>query len=156
MRLTESDLANLFDLVGLEVVKYEDRLLLPLPVPGVATLLNRYAAKLPGLTRATLYRLYVLQRRANGALRSPPKVTVVVPARNEEGNVPNIIVRTPVMGRATELVFVEGGSADGTRAAIERAIEEYTGPSRSRSTRRPARARVMLCGWASRTRRATC
>lgn len=126
--LSESDLGNLFDLVGLEVVKYEDRLLLPLPVPGVSTLLNRYVAKLPGMGRATLYRMYVLRRRADGTLRPPPKVTVVVPARNEEGNVPNIIARTPVMGRATELVFVEGGSTDNTRAAIERAIREYTGP----------------------------
>jgi glycosyltransferase involved in cell wall biosynthesis len=53
---------------------------------------------------------------------------VVVPARNEEGNVPNIVARTPVMGRETELIFVEGGSKDNTRAAIEQAIAEYKGP----------------------------
>ncbi len=126
--LSESDLSNLFDLVGLEVVKYEDRLLLPLPVPGLATLFNRYAAKLPGAGSATLYRVYVLRRRADGRLRPAPRVTVVVPCRNEEGNVPNIIARTPMMGSATELVFVEGGSTDDTRGAIERAMAEYAGP----------------------------
>ena len=35
--LSDSDFRNLFDIVGLEVVRYEDRLLLPLEVPGVST-----------------------------------------------------------------------------------------------------------------------
>jgi SAM-dependent methyltransferase len=127
--LSESDLENLFTLVGLEVVKYEDRLLLPMPVPGVSTLLNRYVAKLPGMGRGCVYRLYVLRRRAETRHRpaTPPSVTVVVPARNEEGNVPNIIARTPKLGARTELIFVEGGSTDNTRAAIEAAIAAYEG-----------------------------
>jgi SAM-dependent methyltransferase len=125
--LSESDLTNLFALADLEVVKFEDRTLLPMPVPVVAGLLNRYAAKLPGASRLTLYRLYVLRKKAK-ARATPPKVTVVVPARNEEGNVPNIIARTPMMGAGTELIFVEGGSKDDTRGAIERAIAEYKGP----------------------------
>ncbi len=125
--LSESDLQNLFALADLEVVKFEDRLLLPLPVPVVSTALNRYAAKLPVASRLTLYRLYVLRKRQQPRAGAP-KVTVVVPARNEEGNVPNIIARTPVMGAGTELIFVEGGSKDDTRGAIERAIAEYQGP----------------------------
>lgn len=125
--LSESDLANLFTIAGLEVVKFEDRLLLPAGVPVVAGVLNRYCAKLPIVSRCTLYRLYVLRKRGE-AVSHPPKVTVVVPARNEEGNVPNIIARTPVMGAGTELIFVEGGSTDNTRGAIERAIADYRGP----------------------------
>lgn len=125
--LSESDLHNLFALADLEVVKYEDRLLLPLPVPVLGTLLNRYAAKLPIASSGSLYRLYVLRKKAK-ARAAAPKVTVVVPARNEEGNVPNIIARTPVMGAGTELIFVEGGSKDDTRGAIERAIAQYKGP----------------------------
>jgi SAM-dependent methyltransferase len=128
--LSESDLTNLFDLADLEVIKYEDRVLVPAPVPLVAALANRYLAPLPLLRHLSVYRLYVLRRRAHphAAPATPPKVTVVVPARNEEGNVPAIIARTPVMGGGTELVFVEGGSTDNTRAAIERAIETYDGP----------------------------
>ena len=33
--LSDSDFRNLFDITGLEVVRYEDRLLLPLDVPGI-------------------------------------------------------------------------------------------------------------------------
>ncbi len=127
--LSESDLVNLFDLADLEVVKFEDRMLVPAPVPVVARLANRFLAPLPVLRNLTVYRLYVLRRRAHPhPVSQPPRVSVVVPARNEEGNVPNIVARTPAMGRETELIFVEGGSTDGTRAAIERAMEEYRGP----------------------------
>ena len=49
---------------------------------------------------------------------------VVVPCRNERGNIDDIVARTPEMGRRTELIFVDGNSTDGTveanRAAIAR------------------------------------
>ena len=46
-------------------------------------------------------------------------VSVVVPARNESGNIAAIFERTPEMGCGTELVFVEGHSTDDTFATIE-------------------------------------
>lgn len=125
--LSESDLENLFAIAGLEVVKFEDRLLLPLPVPGLSTLMNRYVAKLPALNRLTLYRVYVLRKRAVARPRVP-SVTVVVPARNESGNVPKILARTPLMGERTELIFVEGGSTDDTWETIQKGIASYKGP----------------------------
>lgn len=125
--LSESDLDNLFAITDLEVVKYEDRMLMPLPLPGVAGVLNRYLGKLPGVRHLSLYRLYVLRRREPAVARRP-KVSVVVPARNEAGNVPTILARTPMMGAGTELIFVEGGSTDDTRGAIAEALRTYRGP----------------------------
>ena len=49
-------------------------------------------------------------------------VTVVCPCRNEAGHVPGIVRQLPEFGSALELVFVEGGSTDDTRAEIERQI----------------------------------
>lgn len=100
--LGETNLENLFGLAGLEVVKLEDRMLSPLPLPG-ARLLNRYVSKLPGVRRLAFYRVYVLRRKDERRMQREPKVTVVVPARNEAGNVPNIIARTPVMGAGLDL-----------------------------------------------------
>jgi glycosyltransferase involved in cell wall biosynthesis len=54
-----------------------------------------------------------------------PIVSVVVPARNESGNIKAIFERTPKMGRETEIVFVEGHSKDDTYAAIEREIAAH-------------------------------
>ena len=54
---------------------------------------------------------------------------MIVPARNEAGNIADIFARTPEMGVGTELVFVEGHSRDNTYAAIEAAIAAH--PERS-------------------------
>jgi SAM-dependent methyltransferase len=131
---SESDFRNLFEMTGLEVVRHDDRLMLPVPVPGLATALNRYLVKLPGWQLTSLYRIYVLRRRrqaAHGAragAERPPTVSVVVPARNEAGNVEPAVLRTPVMGGGTELVFVEGGSSDGTWERIQEVMARYQGP----------------------------
>jgi glycosyltransferase involved in cell wall biosynthesis len=58
-------------------------------------------------------------------------VSVVIAARNEAGNINAIFERTPQMGRATELLFVEGHSRDDTYAAIEQEIASHPAtPSR--------------------------
>jgi SAM-dependent methyltransferase len=128
---SETDFRNLFELTGLEVVRYEDRLIVPLDVPGVGAAVNRYVAKLPGWQRLSLYRVYVLRKRPLPPPRSRPvTATVVVPTRNEAGNVAGAIERTPVMGAGTELIFVEGGSTDGTWDTIQEAMARYRGPLR--------------------------
>ena len=54
-----------------------------------------------------------------------PGVSIIVPARNEAGNIKAIFDRVPKMGRDTELVFVEGHSQDDTYAAIEKEIAAH-------------------------------
>lgn len=124
--LSASDFENLFKLTGLEVVRYEDRLILPASAPPISTLLNTFAARLPPASSLSLYRVYVLRRPE--PQRVKPKVTVVVPARNEAGNIEAAIQRTPVMGAGTELIFVEGGSSDDTYGRIVEEMKRYQGP----------------------------
>jgi SAM-dependent methyltransferase len=124
--LSASDLENLFALTGLEAIHFDDRLLLPASVPLASRLLNRYAARLTPTRYFSLYRLYTLRRR--DTQRPASKVSVVVPARNEAGNIQAAIRRTPVMGKGTELIFVEGGSSDGTRERILELLSSYDGP----------------------------
>jgi SAM-dependent methyltransferase len=128
--LSDSDLRNLFDITGLEVVRYEDRLMLPLEVPGVSAALNRYLVRAPAMSHVSLYRIYVLRERKTAAAPVPARasVSVIVPTRNEAGNVAAAIARTPVMGSGTELIFVEGHSSDDTWAEIQRALRVYDGP----------------------------
>jgi len=126
--LSDSDFRNLFDIVGLEVVRYEDRLLLPLEVPGVSSALNRYLVRAPGMQFASMYRIYVLRDRGTAAAPRRASVSVVVPTRNEAGNVAAALARTPVMGTGTELIFIEGHSTDDTWETIQREIKSYKGP----------------------------
>lgn len=55
----------------------------------------------------------------------PCSVSVIVPARNERGNIEPIVKRLPPLGTHQEIVFVEGGSTDGTREECERVRDKY-------------------------------
>ena len=62
-------------------------------------------------------------------------MSVIVPARNEAGNIEAIVRRTPEMGAGTELIFVEGHSTDDTGQEIQREIERHPGRAMSTSSR---------------------
>jgi len=126
--LSDADFRNLFDITGLEVVRFEDRMLLPLDVPGASPAFNKYLVRVPGMQHFSLYRIYVLRDRGGPPPARRASVSVVVPARNEAGNVQAAIERTPVMGKGTELLFVEGHSTDDTWEQIQRATARYNGP----------------------------
>jgi glycosyltransferase involved in cell wall biosynthesis len=124
--LGESTFASLFALTGLEAIRVDDRVLVPLDAVG-ARGLNRVVAKIRPFRFGALYRIYTL-RRNTVARPQAPTVSVVIPARNEAGNIEAAVARTPVMGSGTEIVFVEGGSTDSTWETIQRAVKSYRGP----------------------------
>jgi SAM-dependent methyltransferase len=128
--LSLKDLTNLLDLADIEVVRHRREVLLPLSIPIVSGMLNRYLIRFWPF--CVLASTNVLVARPAQALQGmghggPPLVSVIVPARNEAGTVPAVFDRTPEMGAGTELVFVEGGSRDDTYAAIERAMADRPG-----------------------------
>jgi glycosyltransferase involved in cell wall biosynthesis len=75
-----------------------------------------------------MYRIYALRRKDMLPAPRQATVSVIVPTRNEAGNVQAAIARTPLLGTRTELIFVEGGSTDGTWDTIQAAIKDYSGP----------------------------
>jgi glycosyltransferase involved in cell wall biosynthesis len=64
-------------------------------------------------------------RDATVGAKAESVVSVVVPARNEAGNIAEIFARVPEMGAGTELIFVEGNSTDDTYRTIELAIASH-------------------------------
>ena len=121
--LSPEDMANLLSLSGFEVVKLERRLLFPKYVPLLSALLNKIGT-LPGINRACLIHYLVarpLQRNAERSLST----SIVVPCKNEQGNIEHIIQRLPHFGSKQEVIFVDGHSHDGTQAEIQRVITEY-------------------------------
>lgn len=115
------DLANLFELGGLELVGQRNEILLPLRAGRIARWINGIVARLPLVRSFTL--AYWLIARPAARPRPDCGVSVVVPCRNEAGMIDEIVRRVPEMGTGTEIVFVESGSADGTAEQIEAAIE---------------------------------
>lgn len=124
--LAVEDLANLLNLADFEVIRRWEEIVWPLPMPLLATLANRYLVKLWPFKLLALTNFIVARPRPRPKpLAKEPSVSVIVPARNEAGNIPQIVVRTPHMGSGTELVFVEGHSRDDTYAVIEQAIAAH-------------------------------
>lgn len=119
--LTKDDILNLLYLEGFETILSKGEILIPAKIPLLQNFLNRYLAKIFPFNLLTLTQ-FIVARYPNCALSDKPIVSVVVPARNEEGNIPQIFNRVPRMGGGTELIFVEGGSSDNTYTAIEKEI----------------------------------
>ena len=126
--LGPADIANILYLAEFEVITSGYRLLLPQWIPGVSWIANRLLAKLPGIRKLCLVQYViarkVIRRSPESAARS---VSVVIPCRNERGNIENAIERMPRMGSRTEIVFVDGNSTDGTAAEIERVAALHAG-----------------------------
>lgn len=115
--LSRHDVGALLDLAGWETIKNQARLLWPVGTPLVAPLLNRWFAPLfPWACCA----IFTIARPRPTPAPQPLSVSVLVPARNEAGNIEAAVRRTPQMGAWTELIFVEGNSTDHTWAEIQR------------------------------------
>ena len=121
--LTVEDITNLLNLADFEVIRHRVEILWPLRTPFFADLCNRYLVKLWPFKHFALTHFIIARPKAKHEhLSEEPLVSVIVPARNEAGNISQIFERTPQMGRGTELVFVEGHSKDDTFEVIEREI----------------------------------
>ncbi|MCL1915395.1 MAG: glycosyltransferase family 2 protein [Desulfovibrionaceae bacterium] len=65
---------------------------------------------------------------------------MVIPARNEAGNIENALLRTPEMGAGTEIIFVEGNSTDNTWESITEAIARHP-ERRCKALRQPGKGK---------------
>ena len=121
--LTIHDIETFLHLADFEVISSGKRILCPGYIPILSFLLNRIIGRLPFLWRFSLMN-YVVARPIPHARRDR-SVTIVVPARNERGNIEAIVQRTPLFPNGEEIIFVEGHSKDGTWEEIERVMERY-------------------------------
>jgi SAM-dependent methyltransferase len=123
--LTADDIQNLLRLTGFELLRRSQEIMWPVWTPVLSWLCNAFLVRLWPLRHLGLTNLFVARLEPEPRYGEPPLVSVVVPARNEAGNIADIFARTPEMGAGTELVFVEGHSRDDTYATIERAIAAH-------------------------------
>jgi SAM-dependent methyltransferase len=124
--LSTNDTIHLLRLADFELVRLEWRQLLPKRWFGLGALVNHSLAPLPGLRRLCLRNFIVarplgLQDRSSPA----PSCTVLVPCRNERGNVENAVKRLPDFAPELEILFIEGHSSDGTFEECQRVRDAY-------------------------------
>jgi len=124
--LSRLDLVNLLELSDFEPATAGYGTPFPLGPPKLARLLNRFLSILPVVRRLgiTSYVTARLNRSRPAPRVENPTCTVVIPTRNEEGNILPAVQRLPQLGSHTEIIFVDGSSTDGTVAAIEKVIAD--------------------------------
>ncbi|MBP9854111.1 MAG: glycosyltransferase [Candidatus Omnitrophica bacterium] len=121
--LTSGDIINFLDLAGYQFINTERSILLPFNIWGVSYIVNRFIAKLPIINLFTLNHFIVA--RPMRAVNKDFSVTILIPCRNEKGNIEQAITRTPKFGTEQEFIFVEGWSKDGTYEEVERIIKKF-------------------------------
>jgi hypothetical protein len=121
--VTRRDVEALAGLSGYELVQFRLCNFLPGRLTGVGQRLDSFLAALPlvrwlALSCVVTLRPVVAEKERRG-------LSVVIPARNERGNIEAALKRMPDMGCPLEIIFVEGHSSDGTWEEIERVRAEH-------------------------------
>jgi Glycosyl transferase family 2 len=122
--IATADFLNLMDLADFEVISQEQRQLLPRRWLGLGPFINRFIAPLPGVRKLCL-RTYLVGRPVRQFPDRKFSVSILIPCRNEKGNIENAIQRMPRFGSRQEILFVEGNSSDGTFEECERVRDAY-------------------------------
>lgn len=116
--LSPDDIQSFAVLSNFEITKDQPKILLPINIPIISSLVNKYIAVLPIFRNLCAIRIAILKPKIS-PWKVKPSVSVVIPARNEAGNIENALIRTPLMGENDELIFIEGNSTDNTWEVIQ-------------------------------------
>jgi len=126
--LSANDLTNLLTLAGWEVIYKSTEQLFPFHLPLISTLFNRFLVRLPVFKHFGATLLLIARPRISPLIRSDISCSVIVPVCNESGNIRPALERIPVLGKRTEIIFVEGHSNDDTWNVIQSETKRYQGP----------------------------
>jgi SAM-dependent methyltransferase len=118
--VSENDIRNFLKLAGFQPVRKHRLVLFPKWIPLVSAFLNDFVGRLPALRRLCLMQVIVARPILSRKNEAELKVSVVVPCRNEVGNVRSAVERIPEMGKSTEIIFCDDKSTDGTADEVRR------------------------------------
>jgi ubiquinone/menaquinone biosynthesis C-methylase UbiE len=139
--LSRQDIRNILELNHCEVVTCSCEQLLPFRIPLLDAFFNRFLVRLPIFRNLGMSDTVIARPVMAPSLESELSCSVVVPARNESGNIRAALERIPVLGRKTEVIFVEGNSTDDTWEVIQREVADYQGPHTVRYLQQPGKGK---------------
>ena len=123
--LTLEDISGLLSLSNFEIVRHWDEIIWPIHTPVIDRLFNKYIVKIWPFNWLAISHIIIAKPMPSDFYKKDTlKVSVIIPARNESGNISQIFERTPEMGAGTEIIFIEGNSIDDTFESIQKAIKD--------------------------------
>jgi glycosyltransferase involved in cell wall biosynthesis len=122
--LNENDISSLLNSSRFETVKKQKKIIFPFKFLGLGRYINRFLACMP-LFSSLCLRNYVVARSLEVMKKNlPTSASVIIPCRNERGNIRNAIERLPLFTKDLEIIFVEGHSHDGTWDEVKKVIKD--------------------------------
>ncbi|HKP61991.1 MAG TPA: glycosyltransferase family 2 protein, partial [Polyangiales bacterium] len=123
----DKDLLSFFDMSGWECSKEVRRYILPVPVPVIGKLIDDFFIQLPYMNVLRASAFFVARKKGSATHAQHFSVSILIPCRNEEGNIRAAVVRTPDFGSSVEFVFINDKSTDGTEQEIKKCQREFPG-----------------------------
>lgn len=123
--LSSGDIATLLALSGYELLGHYSVVLCPKYVPLLSAFLNGFCARLPGLNRLCMTVVYVARSLPEPRRRADISVSVIIPCKDERGNIEDAVRRIPELGKTTEIIFCDDKSTDGTPEEVRRVHASY-------------------------------
>jgi glycosyltransferase involved in cell wall biosynthesis len=121
------DIEALLELSDFSVERVHTGLLLPALLPTLDRLADIVPAGTPLIGYLNAVNIVVARPQRPRPSLWPLSCSVIVPCRNEVGNIEAAVGRMPFMGSHTEIVFVDGASSDGTCERIEEMQRRFAG-----------------------------
>ncbi|HLZ51278.1 MAG TPA: glycosyltransferase [Candidatus Acidoferrum sp.] len=118
--VSENDVRGFLKLAGLRPVRKYRQILFPKWIPLLSNFMNGFVARLPAVRRLCMMQIMVARPMRAALQEEEVSVSVIVPCRNEFGNVEQAVNRVPHMGRHTEILFCDDKSTDGTPEEVRR------------------------------------
>jgi SAM-dependent methyltransferase len=123
--LSVRDYEGLLNLSGLELLRVSRRVLMPFGIPLLSDFINKFIAWMPGINRMNLCHFIIARPAAQPRRASDFKVSVIIPCKDEKGNVRSAVERMPQLGRETEIIFCDDKSTDGTADEVRLMQAEF-------------------------------
>jgi glycosyltransferase involved in cell wall biosynthesis len=123
--LSINDYQNLLRLAGFEMFRLSRRVLMPFNIPLVSHVINKYISWMPGINSLNLCHIFVARPIPDPQPASDFKISVIIPCKDERGNVRSAVERMPELGRETEIIFCDDKSTDGTADEVLLLQAEY-------------------------------
>lgn len=154
--LPRTEVVNVLELAGFEVIKQTPEVLMTHNLGPISRWVNRWLTPLP-LFRQFAVAIVTLARKIDQP-HPDPSLSIIIPTRNEAGNIQRILSEIPRMAANQELIFVEGNSTDDTWQVLQDKPPPYLRATRTKSKfiSKPASAKVTRCALDSKNQPARC
>lgn len=117
---TDKNIESFLNSSGWEKIKNVNNFILPFRVPFLSFIIENVLIKLPFLNMLSFCSMYSAQK--SNISHKDKKVTILVPCKNEEGNISPLVKRIPKFAKSIQLIFINDKSTDKTKEKIDNEI----------------------------------